>query len=262
MNSLFIVIVLSLAISVNCAVNVPNLLKTLSNEQKCAQMTQVTFNVVGQDELPKDPDESPLDMKKLREAIVDLEIGSILNAPHNTALKASTWQKVMNTILNMSIHETKSKIPVIYGIDSIHGANYVREAVLFPQPLSMAASFNLDIVRRVGAITALETRATGIPWNFNPVLDVGRQPLWSRYFETYGEDTFVATKMGEAYIKGHQGTSLKDRKTAASCLKHYIGYSMPFNGRDRSVAYIPDHLLREVFLPPFAQAVKAGSPTV
>ena len=262
MKPALVFLVLSLvAASAYCQVNVANLVNSLSNEQKCAQMTQVTFNVVGKDELPADPDESPLDMDKLKEAI-KLEIGSVLNAPHNTALKASTWQGVIKTLLDMSLKNTTSKIPIIYGIDSIHGANYVREAVLFPQPLSMAASFNLDIVHKVGAITALETRATGIPWNFNPVLDVGRQPLWSRYFETYGEDTLVATKMGEAYIKGHQGSSLKDRKTAASCLKHYIGYSMPFNGRDRSPAYIPDNLLREVFLPPFAQAVKAGSPTV
>ncbi len=116
------------------------------------------------------------------------------------------------------------KIPVIYGVDSIHGATYIKEAVLLPHGLNRAATFNTDIAEKSGRITAIETRAVGIPWNFNPVLDMGRQPLWPRLYETHGEDTYLAKKMGEAFVKGHQGNNnLTDKENTATCLKHYIG---------------------------------------
>ena len=177
------------------------------------------------------------------------------------------------------------KIPVIYGIDSIHGVTYVDEATLMPQQINQAATFNLEIPQRIGfyfnyfikifflnifhmynegRITATEMRSVGIPWNFSPIMDIGRQPLWSRLYETYGEDPFLAVKMGEAYIRGHQGenNNLTDRENAATCLKHYLGYSYSFNGRDKTPAYIPENMLREIFLPTFQAGVKAGSPTV
>ena len=92
--------------------------------------------------------------------------------------------------------------------------------------------------------------------NFNPGLDAGRMPLWSRLFEGYGEDVYLASRMGEAYIKGHQGDSLKKKQFAATCMKHFIGYSFPLNGMDRTPAYIPENLLREVFLPIFEAGIK------
>ncbi|CAF0979120.1 unnamed protein product, partial [Brachionus calyciflorus] len=213
---------LTLSVQAN---DIDKLLQSMNIEQKCGQMTQVTFDVIEKTPRPTDPDENPVNMTKLEYAI-------------------------------------KTKNVVIYGLDSIHGGNYIRESVLFPQPISMAGSFNLEIAKKVGEITSLETRATGIPWNFNPVLDVGRQPLWPRIFETYGEDPYLAGKMGENYIHGSQGNDLKNRTKLATCLKHYIGYSLPFNGRDRTPALIPENLLREVFLPPFEKGVLAGSPTV
>jgi beta-glucosidase len=126
----------------------------------------------------------------------------------------------------------------------------------------MASTFNLDIVRQVAQITAMETRGIGIPWNFNPVLDSGRQPLWSRLFETYGEDVYLATEYAEAYIRAHEGDDLTDHKHGATCMKHFIGYSLPVNGKDRTPALIPEIVLREHFLPPFERAVKANSLTV
>lgn len=174
-----IIVIILYSIQVD-AVDIAQLIKSLSAEEKCGQMTQVTFDVIAKDPAPTDPDENPVDMDKLRNAVKNKNVGSILNVPYNLAQKALTWQKIIQSIQDVAMKETDKKIPVIYGVDSIHGANYIREAVLFPQPLSMAATFNRDIAFKVGVIVAMETRATGIPWNFSPVLDVGRQPLWSR----------------------------------------------------------------------------------
>lgn len=244
-------------------VDIDKLVKEMTYEEKCGQMTQVTFAVIQKDPYdPDDGDDDQIDENKLIEAIEKYHVGSILNTPLDTAQKKATWQKITTKIQEFSDKYSKSKIPVLYGIDSIHGANYIREAVLFPQPLSMAATWNLDIVKEVSRITALETRSVGIPWNFNPVLDVGRQPLWSRLFETYGEDSYLASKFAEVYVKASQEPSLRNTSTTITCLKHFIGYSYPFNGRDRSVALIPEITLRDHFLPPFEAGVLAGSPTV
>ena len=126
----------------------------------------------------------------------------------------------------------------------------------------MAASWNPDLARREGEITALEARASGIPWNFYPVLDIGRQPFWPRFWETLGEDVYLATTMGGAYMKGHQGDDFGAPIKVASCLKHYVGYGFPFTGKDRTPAWIDERIMRELFLPAFEAAVKAGAPTV
>lgn len=125
-------------------------------------------------------DDNPIDPDKLRIAIVEKRVGSILNTPYDNAAKKAMWQSMIRQIQDVALNQTRLKIPVIYGIDSIHGAGYIQEATLFPQPIGMAASFNVDNAFRDGGFTAMETRAVGIPWNFNPVLDVGRQPLWPR----------------------------------------------------------------------------------
>ena len=159
---------------------IKDLMRRMTIEDKCGQMTQVTFDVIQKDPQPIDPDENPVNMTLLQMAIVEKRIGSVLNTPFAIAQKATKWQTIIKTIQDVAIN-SNLKIPVIYGIDSIHGANFIREATLFPQPISMAASFNVDIAAKVARITAEETRAVGIPWNFNPVLDLGRQPLWPRF---------------------------------------------------------------------------------
>jgi beta-glucosidase len=151
---------------------------------------------------------------------------------------------------------------VIYGIDSIHGANYVQGATLFPQELGMAATWNPALMQRAAEIAAMETRAAGIPWSFSPVLDVGRQPLWPRFWETFGEDPYLAKVMGVAFVRGLEGEDVSRGTSVAASLKHYVGYSFPLNGKDRTPAWIPENYLREYFLPPFAAAVKAGARTV
>ena len=256
---------------------VNKLMAQMSIEEKCGQMTQITLDTITNcpEECskplpdgtptgctcPPQDDVNPINQTKLMEAILVYKVGSILNTAYDRAQKASVWQEIINTIQQAAL-TTRLEIPVLYGLDSIHGANYMQESTLFPQPLSMAATFNADIARQVGAITAMETRALGIPWNFNPVLDVGRQHLWPRLYETYGEDVYLSAHLGAAYIQGSQGDSLKNRTKVATCLKHFIGYSYPLNGRDRTLAWVPDVILREYFLPGFAKGVQAGAPTV
>ena len=159
------------------AVELDSLLGKMDASEKCGQMTQLSlgyFVSYGNDQLP-------IKENELKEIIRKYKIGSLLNVPSGHALEARTWQRIIELMQKFSKQQTRLKIPLIYGIDSIHGANYIQEAVLFPQPLNLAASFNPEVVERVGEITSIETRAAGIPWNFNPVLDVGRQPLWPRY---------------------------------------------------------------------------------
>ncbi len=238
------------------------LLKKMTLKEKVGQMNQITLEVVSK---PRKEGSAinQLDLKKLREAIVDHGIGSILNTG-GAANTAENWQEMIRTMQTMALKKTRLGIPILYGIDAIHGANYISEATLFPQSIAMAATFNKDLVREEGRITALETRAAGIPWNFNPVLGLGRQPLWPRMWETYGEDSYLCSVLGREYILGLQGedrdVSKPDR--VAACMKHYAGYSVPLSGHDRTPAWIPERLMRELFLPPFHEAVKAGVLTV
>jgi beta-glucosidase len=235
------------------------LLSQMTLEEKVGQMTQVDFSVVGRVKEQNAKDQ--LDLEKLSNAILTHHVGSILNTPNNMAQSAETWRDLMQTINAMSL-QTRLKIPVIYGIDAIHGATYTQNAVLFPQAINMAATFNPELSFKEGEITAKEIRASGLRWNFAPVMDIGRQPLWARFWETFGEDVYLASVMGREYIKGHQGDDFSAPHKALTCLKHYVGYSYPLNGKDRSPAWIGERMLREYFLPTFEAGIKAGSPTV
>ena len=244
------------------AAKVERLLSQMTLEEKIGQMTQVDFLVIGVPEQEKP--EFPIDQDKLETAVLKYHVGSILNSPinpHNKAQPIETWRKMMLAV-EAAAAKTRLKIPVIYGIDAIHGATYTKNAVLFPQAINMAATFNPELSFREGEITAREVRASGQHWNFSPVMDIGRQPLWPRLWETYGEDVHLASQMGAAYIKGHQGENIAAPDKAPTCLKHYVGYSFPFNGKDRTPAWIGDRMLREYFLPPFEAGIKAGSPTI
>ncbi|WP_232216334.1 glycoside hydrolase family 3 N-terminal domain-containing protein [Methylobacter marinus] len=242
--------------------SVKQLLSEMTLEEKVGQMTQVDFSVVSTPEAQNA--EPPVDRARLEEAVINRHVGSILNAPlspNNRAAPIETWRKITAAIQETS-SRTRLKIPVIYGIDAIHGATYTQGAVLFPQAISMAATFNPELSFKEGEITAREVRASGLPWNFAPVMDIGRQPLWPRLWETYGEDVHLSSVMGAAYIKGHQGDDFSAPDKALTCLKHYVGYSFPINGKDRTPAWIGERMLREYFLPPFEAGVQAGSPTI
>jgi len=241
---------------------VKHLLSQMTLEEKVGQMTQVDFTVIG---VPKEQNaEDQIDPAKLEDAVVNHHVGSILNTPFtpdNKSQSIEIWRKMMRAVQDAAAR-TRLKIPVIYGIDAIHGATYTQNSVLFPQAISMAATFNPELAFKEGEITAREVRASGQQWNFSTVMDIGRQPLWPRLWETFGEDVHLATVMGTSYIKGHQGDDFSAADKAPTCLKHYVGYSYPLNGKDRTPAWLGERTLREYFLPTFEAGIKAGSPTV
>ena len=232
------------------------LVARMTLEEKVGQMTQLEIGMVttGSDQGIR------IDPAKLEKAVVKYGVGSVLNVS-GQALSVDAWHEIIRQI-QAAAGRTRLKIPVIYGIDTIHGANYVLGSTLFPQEIGMAATWNPELMRRSQELAAMETRAAGIPWSFSPVLDIGRQPLWPRFYETFGEDPYLATVMGVAFVRGLEGDDLAAPTSVAASLKHYMGYSLPLNGRDRTPAWIPENYLREYFLPTFAAAVKAGARTV
>ena len=236
---------------------IEDLLKRMTLEEKVGQMTQLAISMVvsGRDQDVK------IDPAKLEKAIVKYGVGSILNVS-DQALTVDKWREIIGQIQEAATKKTRLGIPMIYGIDSIHGANYVRGATLFPQEIGMAATFNPELMKRAAEITAIETRAAAIPWSFSPVLDLGRNPLWPRFWETFGEDPYLAKVMGVAFVRGLEGADVSADTQVASSLKHYMGYSFPLTGRDRTPAWIPENYLREYFLPTFDAAVKAGARTI
>jgi len=238
------------------AQRVEALLARMTVEEKVGQMTQLAIGFIS----TGDGDNLQLDQAKLEKAVVKYGAGSILNV-RDQALTVEKWREIIGQ-LQAASQKTRLKIPILYGIDSIHGGTYVRGATLSPQEIGMAATWNPALMQRVSEIAASETRAAGIPWTFSPVLDLGRQPLWPRFYETFGEDPYLATIMGVAFVRGFEGDDISSPDHVATSLKHYVGYSFPLNGRDRTPAWIPENYLREYFLPPFAAVVQAGARTV
>lgn len=229
------------------------LIKTMSVEEKVGQMTQINLSVfMTNDEL---------DVDKLRNGIVNKNIGSILNA-NKHAFTIEQWTQLIKTVQDIATQESSAKIPILYGIDAIHGTTYTQGSTLFPHNIGMAATRNPGLVKQAAKITAMEVRASGIRWNFDPTLGVGRQPLWSRFEETYGEDSYLASVMGGNAVAGYEEDGLKSTTSVASCMKHFIGYSVPLSGKDRTPSYIPNTQLKEIFLPPFEAAVHNGTSTV
>ena len=188
--------------------------------------------------------------------------GSVLNTPGGRATTTEHWRQIIGRIQQESM-ETLG-IPCIYGLDQNHGASYVQGATLFPQPINVAASFNTDLAFDMGQITAYESRAADCPWVFNPVLDLGRDPRWSRIYESFGEDAIVNSRMVEKEILGYQGADPNHlgKYNVAACVKHYFAYGAPFSGKDRTPAYISPAMLREKYFAPFKAAIEAGALSV
>lgn len=238
------------------------LIKKMTIEEKVGQMTQLNLDVISKGEIYNLVEPHQLDAEKLKKALVDYHVGSILNCGGH-AYTREHWREIIGEIQRVATKETRLGIPVIYSIDAIHGANYTLGSTLFPQQIGQAATFNEMLVARAAEITAYEVRASGITWNFSPVLDIMRNAQWSRCFETFGEDVLLAKNMTHATIIGYQGTELSDDPVkVAACMKHFLGYSIPRTGMDRTPAYISDIMLREYFLPTFQEAIAAGAATV
>ncbi len=230
------------------------LLRQMTLDEKIGQMTQVTLGVVCTQQ------DGVLDTAALRKAIQHYKVGSILNVTGH-ALSVDQWHVVITQIQDEA-KKTRLHIPVIYGLDGIHGQTYTLDATLFPQSIAMAATRNPQLAVDAAKVTAKELRASGVRWNYAPVLDCGRQPLWSRFPETYGEDVYIGKTMGAAVVKAYEEDGLRNPTAVASCMKHYLGYSASRTGKDRTPIYMPEIEMREYYLPQFREAVKAGAATI
>ena len=232
-------------------------LRTMTIEEKVGQMTQVNLGVLIN---KKVKGRVEFDEKKMSEAFDKYKVGSVLNSI-SRALTLSEWHGVIKAIQDKAL-SSEQGIPVLYGVDAIHGVTYTQGSTLFPHNIGLAASRDLSLVKRATKATALELRATGVRWNFDPVLDAGRNPLWSRFEETFGEDVFLTSEMGVAMVQAYEEDGLENINAVASCMKHFVGYSDPANGKDRTPAYIPDIELWDHYIPQFKAAIEAGSSTI
>lgn len=242
---------------------VDSLLKSLSLEEKIGQMTQLTLDVVTKgDNVYHTTFPLELDPVVVDTVLRKYKVGSILNTASNIPQTVDKWASIISGLQKVAIEETG--IPLVYGIDQMHGTTFTIGGTMFPHEIGMAATFNPQLVYEGAQIAAYETKAGNAPWNFSPVLDLGRDVRWSRIYETYGEDVYLASQMGMACIKGYQGDNpnrIGDSQVA-SCLKHFMGYGVPVSGKDRTPSSISEQDLRERHFQPFLNAIQSGALSV
>ncbi len=225
-------------------------------EEKIGQMTQLNISVINTTGVQKDV---VLDSAKTVALVRDFHIGSFINGE---AVPATRWVRYSTALQRIALRESRLHIPIIYGIDHMHGASYVAGTAIFPHNINLGASFNPELARQTARATVLESADLGHHWVFAPVLDLGLNAYWPRFYETYGEDPLVAATLGAAFVREIQtNTEIAPYKVAA-CGKHFLGYSDPRNGWDRTNALIPDQRLQEFFRPSFQAAIDAGLKTV
>lgn len=240
---------------------VEEIVSSMTLEEKVGQMTQITFGTF----YPKDKDGKRaepvvMDTALLKMAISKYKIGSILNTVNSRARSQQWWYDIISYIQKLSIEETG--IPIIYGIDAIHGVNYTSGATLYPQQIGQGATFNPELIREVNELTAYEMRACNIPWTFSPVSDMGRDPRDPRFWETYGEDVYLAQQLGVAAVEGLEGNGENiDRFHGASCLKHFLAYNSN-SGKDRNPLSLSVRELKEKHAASFQAAIDAGTSTI
>lgn len=203
-----------------------------------------------------------LNRKALEDMVSRYKVGSFLNAPGTRAATPEQWNEWISAIQEVSLKYIG--IPTIYGVDHNHGLTYSLNSVLFPQPLNVASSFNVELVKDMARVTAYESRATDCPWVFNPVVDLGRDPRWPRIWESFGESPVVNAKMVAAEVKAYQGDDPNHigKYGVATSVKHYFAYGAPFSGKDRTPAYVSPQMLREKYFAPFKAAAEAGALTM
>mgnify|MGYP000440177123 CR=1 FL=1 len=236
-------------------------LDKMTLEEKIGQMCQITIDVVTDFDASR-KNGFTLDKAKLDTVIGKYKVGSLLNVPLSVAQTKEKWAEAIRQIQEVSMKEIG--IPCIYGVDQIHGTTYTLDGTMFPQGVNMAATFNRDLVKRSAEISAYETKACNIPWNFAPVVDLGRDPRWSRMWENFGEDCYVNAEMGKATVEGFQGNDPNHigKYNVAACMKHYMGYGVPVSGKDRTPSSISRSDMREKHFAPFLAAVRDGALSV
>lgn len=232
---------------------VESLLAQMTLEEKIGQMTQICFSMITKGKGKK----LLLDKQAARDAILNYHVGSFLSGTGSEA----EWISFLTEVQKIAVEETRLGIPLIIGIDHIHGANYVNEGVIFPHNITLSCSFDKDLIAETASVTAKQTGRLGLHWNFAPVLGIAKNPYWPRFYETYGEDPYVCSALGSAFVNAYQ-TYLTKGYCLAACAKHYIGYSDPASGWDRTPADISMQSLREQFLPPFKASIDAGVKTI
>ena len=234
-------------------------LKKLTLEEKIGQMMELVTDLFGAN------DKNGvfyIDEHKTDSIISRYKIGSILNAPNTCAPTAKQWEKYIAQIQKISMK--RIGIPCVFGLDQNHGSTYTQGGTLFPQNINVAATFNREIARRSAEATAYETRAVSVPWTYSPTVDLGRDARWPRIWENFGEDCYLSSEMGKAMVYGFQGEDPNniDQYHIATSMKHFMGYGVPWTGKDRTPAYISPADLREKHFAPFLAGLQAGALTV
>ena len=234
-------------------------LKKLTLEEKIGQMMELVTDLFGAN------DKNGvfyIDKHKTDSILSRYKIGSILNAPNTCAPTAKQWEKYIEQIQKISMK--RIGIPCVFGLDQNHGSTYTQDGTLFPQNINVAATFNREIARHSAEATAYETRAVSVPWTFSPTVDLGRDARWPRIWENFGEDCYLTSEMGKAMVYGFQGEDPNniDQYHIATSLKHFMGYGVPWTGKDRTPAYISPANLREKHFAPFLAGLQAGALTV
>lgn len=241
---------------------VEQLLAKMSLEEKIGQMTQLNITTIMTDSVMKHYDSVmsfKLDTAKLIQYITKYHIGSFLNG---RGISKNSWFPFMDQLHRLNLKYSRSKIPLLYGVDHVHGSSYLKEGTIFPHNINIAATFDTSHAGQMARVTVYETAALGHNWIFSPVMDLGKNKYWGRYYETFGEDPVLASRMGVAVINGIQKSTEVGPYKIAACAKHFYGYSDPRSGWDRSPAEIPEQHLREFFLPSFKAAIDAGVKTI
>ena len=234
-------------------------LKKLTLEEKIGQMMELVTDLFGAN------DKNGvfyIDEHKTDSILSRYKIGSILNAPNTCAPTAKQWEKYISQIQKISMK--RIGIPCVFGLDQNHGSTYTQDGTLFPQNINAAATFNREIARRSAEATAYETRAVSVPWTYSPTVDLGRDARWPRIWENFGEDCYLSSEMGKAMVYGFQGEDPNniDQYHIATSMKHFMGYGVPWTGKDRTPAYISPADLREKHFAPFLAGLQAGALTV
>lgn len=234
-------------------------LKKLTLEEKIGQMMELVTDLFGAN------DKNGvfyIDEHKTDSILSRYKIGSILNAPNTCAPTAKQWEKYISQIQKISMK--RIGIPCVFGLDQNHGSTYIQDGTLFPQNINVAATFNREIARRSAEATAYETRAVSVPWTYSPTVDLGRDARWPRIWENFGEDCYLSSEMGKAMVYGFQGEDPNniDQYHIATSMKHFMGYGVPWTGKDRTPAYISPADLREKHFAPFLAGLQAGALTV
>ncbi len=234
-------------------------LKKLTLEEKVGQMMEIVIDLLGGN------DKNGvfyIDEHKADSIFSHYKVGSILNAPNTCAPTAKQWEKYMAQIQKLSMK--RMGVPCIFGLDQNHGSTYTQGGTLFPQNINVAATFNREIARRSAEATAYETRAVSVPWTYSPTVDLGRDARWPRIWENFGEDCYLSSEMGKAMVYGFQGEDPNhiDQYHIATSMKHFMGYGVPWTGKDRTPAYISPADLREKHFAPFLAGIEAGALSV